>query len=82
MQDSKPVPRPDLDTNADLDAWLEQFRVLFYVMKMSHRQIAEIDHGYDPEHPDCWTVFSWEASIRERYPRVEWAGIYRKRPQA
>jgi len=72
MHDPEPVPRPDLDTNADFPAWLEQFRVLFYVLRMSHQQIAEIDYGFDPEHPDRWAVFSWEASIRQKFPRVEW----------
>ena len=72
MFDPEPSPRPDLDTNDDLEAWLEQFRVLFYVLKMTHRQIAEIDYGFDPEHPDRWCVFSGEHSIRETYPRMDW----------
>jgi hypothetical protein len=71
MLDPEPCPRPNLDTNGDLDAWLEQFRVLFYVLKMSPQQIAEIDYGFDPDDPERWAVLSWEHSIRTHYPRVE-----------
>mgnify|MGYP003612849041 CR=1 FL=1 len=71
MFDSEPTPRPDLDLNKDFEAWTEQFRVLFYVLKMSPDQIAQIDFGYDPDHPEAGGCFSWAHSIATRYPRCD-----------
>lgn len=70
MIDREPVARPGLDTNADFPAWAEQFRVLFYVLHMTPMQIAQIDFGLDPDHPEAWAVFSWAGSIERHYPRI------------
>lgn len=67
----EPVPRPDLATNGDFEAWAEQFHMLFYVLHMSPEQIAQIDFGFDPDHPDAWAVFSWAHSIRTGFPRID-----------
>lgn len=78
MHDPEPRPRPNLDTNGDAEAWAEQFRILAYVLKMTPMQIAQIDYGLDPDHPEAWAVFSWAAQIERRFPRLEgrpWLGV-------
>ncbi|KQT85568.1 hypothetical protein [Aurantimonas sp. Leaf443] len=78
MQDPEPRPRPDLDTNGDAEAWGEQFHLLAYVLKMSPMQIAQIDYGLDPDHPDAFAVFSWATQIERRYPILdEWGRAFR-----
>ena len=71
MLDPEPTPRPDLCLNKDFDAWAEQFRVLFYTLNMSPEQIAQIDFGFDPDHPEAWGCFSWAHSIATHYPRCD-----------
>lgn len=67
----EPVPRKNLFTRRDADAWAEQFHMLRYVLHMSPLQIAQIDYGLDPEHPDAWMPFSWAYEIEREFPRVE-----------
>lgn len=71
MIDPEPVPRPGLMTNGDADAWAEQYHLLRYVLRMTPEQIAQIDYGFDPEHPDAWVVASWAQSIRTGFPPVD-----------
>lgn len=71
MIDPEPVPRPHLFTNRDADAWAEQFHFLAYVLRMTPEQIAQIDYGFDPDHPDAWAVASWAHSIRTTFPLVD-----------
>jgi hypothetical protein len=66
-----PSPRRDLFTNKDADAWCEQFHLLFYVLRMSPTQIAQIDYGIDPEHPEARMVFSWAHEIEKIHSRVD-----------
>lgn len=74
------LPRKDLWTNKDADAWAEQFHMLFYVLHMTPEQIAQIDFGIDPEHPAArLVVFSWAYDIKRDFPRVEvhpWTGNF------
>ena len=69
--DSAPVPRPHLFTNGDNEAWCEQFRILFYVARLTPLQIAQIDYGLDPDHPDAWAAGAWAKEIAETFPRLE-----------
>lgn len=71
MMDPEPQPRPDLFTNMDAEAWEEQFHFLAYVLRMSPDQIAQIDYGFDPDHPDRWMVFSWAHEIRKNFPVLD-----------
>jgi hypothetical protein len=65
-------PRKNLWLKKDADAWAEQFHMLFYVLHMTPEQIAQIDFGIDPEHPDARiAVFSWVHDITRIFPRVE-----------
>ncbi|WP_095085303.1 hypothetical protein [Mesorhizobium sophorae] len=70
MNDHRPVPRPKLFTNGDADAWEEQFHLLFYVLGMDARQIAQIDQGFDPDDPDAWLAYPWEHEIERIFPFV------------
>ncbi|WP_208180044.1 hypothetical protein J4T85_019450 [Sinorhizobium medicae] len=76
----EPVPRKDLFTNRDADAWAEQFHMLRYVLHMSALQIAQIDYGMDPDHPDAWMVFSWAHNIDRQFPRVDVKALMRASP--
>lgn len=69
--DAAPVPRPNLFTNGDQEAWCEQFRILFYVARLTPMQIAQIDYGLDPDHADAWMAFLWAQEIAETFPRLE-----------
>jgi hypothetical protein len=71
MINPQPTPRPHLFTNRDFDAWAEQYRVLAYMLLMSPMQIAQIDFGLDPEHPEANAPFSWASEIRRIFPRQE-----------
>ena len=71
MHDPEPTPRPHLFTNKDADAWAEQFHFLAYVLRMTPEQVAQIDYGLDPDHPEAWAVFSWAGSIRRTFPPVD-----------
>ena len=71
MSIPEPAPRPNLFTNGDADAWAEQYLMLRYVLGMTPQQIAEIDYGLDPDHPDCWAVFSWVYEIDRVFPLVD-----------
>ncbi len=70
MIDGEPVPRRDLFTNKDADAWEEQFHMLFYMLHMSPAQIAQIDYGFDPDDPSAFAVFAWADEIHSTFPRV------------
>jgi hypothetical protein len=61
----------DLFTNGDADAWVEQFHMLFYVLHMSPAQIAQIDYGFAPDHPETFAVFIWADEIHSTFPRVD-----------
>jgi hypothetical protein len=83
MSRPEPVPRPNLFTNGDADAWAEQFHMLFYVLRMSPTQIAQIDYGLEPDHPEAFAVFSWAHDIDRTFPRVDVAAMIeavRRRP--
>lgn len=67
---SDPVPRPNLFTRGDEEAWTEQFHMLFYVLHMSPEQIAQIDYGLMPDHPEAFAVFPWAYEIDKIFPRV------------
>lgn len=71
MSASEPVPRPNLFSNADADAWAEQFHMLFYVLNFSPAQIAQIDYGLGPHHPHAYAVFSWADEINSTFPKVD-----------
>lgn len=71
MSIPEPAPRPNLFTNGDAEAWAEQYLMLRYVLRMKPQQIAEIDYGLDPDHPDCWAVFSWVYEINSIFPWVD-----------
>ncbi|MBZ9701596.1 MULTISPECIES: hypothetical protein [unclassified Mesorhizobium] len=70
MKDHRPVPRPNLFTVGDADAWEEQFHLLFYVLSMDAEQIAQIDHGFDPDDPDAWLACMWAREIERDHPFV------------
>lgn len=70
MNDTRPVPRKNLFTVGDADAWAEQFHLLFYVLGMDARQVAQIDHGFAPDDPDAWLAYSWEHDIARDFPYV------------
>lgn len=83
MIDGEPVPRPNLFSNGDAEAWEAQFHLLHYVLQMSPMQVAQIDYGLDPEHPDAWMVFSWAHEIGVTFPKVDVAAMIeaaRRRP--
>jgi hypothetical protein len=65
-----PAPRKNLFTVGDADAWAEQFHFLFYVLGMDAKQIAQIDHGFDPDDPNAWLAYSWEHDIECDFPYV------------
>lgn len=65
-------PRPHLWLNRDLDAWSENFRVLFYVLGMTYLQVAETDLGIDPDDPDRHDARFWAHQIENEYPRLAW----------
>ncbi|RFC69620.1 hypothetical protein [Mesorhizobium denitrificans] len=71
MIGGEPVPRRDLFSNKDADAWEEQFHMLFYVLHMSPDRIAEIDYGFDPDDPNAFLVCSWAYEIHSTFPRVD-----------
>lgn len=71
MIEPDPIPRRDLFTNKDADAWAEQFHMLFYVLHMSPAQVAQIDYGLDPTDPNAFAVFSWADEIHDTFPRVD-----------
>lgn len=75
MSASEPVPRPNLFTNGDAEAWEQQFHLLFYVLQMSPIQIAQIDYGLDPDHPYAFAVFSWADEIHSTFPRIDVAAM-------
>ncbi len=65
----EPIPRRNLFTNGDAEAWEVQVHMLRYVM--SPLQIAQIDYGIDPDHPDAWMAFSWAHGIELTFPRAD-----------
>ncbi|MGZ2439366.1 hypothetical protein [Sinorhizobium medicae] len=67
----EPIPRKNLYTIGDAEAWAAQFHMLRYVLRMSPMQIAQIDFGLDPDHPDAWTAFSWAHEIDGLFPPVD-----------
>ena len=71
MHDPEPTPRPDLFTNKDEEAWLEQFLLLRYTLRMSPERIAQIDYGLDPEHPYAWAAGAFWAG-RSRAATLGW----------
>ncbi len=76
MIEPQPIPRPKLHTNGDFDAWAEQFLFLAYVLRMSPLQIAQIDHGLDPDHPDAWAAGYWAHQIeRDFFPLINVKGL-------
>lgn len=79
MHDPEPTPRPDLFTNKDEEAWLEQFLLLRYTLRMSPERIAQIDYGLDPEHPDAWAAGAfWGREIARSHPWVEVRTLWQK----
>lgn len=81
MHDPEPVPRPDLFTNKDHDAWLEQFLFLRYTLHMPAERIAQIDYGLDPDHPEAPIAgLFWGSQIERDYPRLDLRQLWRKRP--
>lgn len=78
LQDPEPIPRPDLFLNKDAEAWREQFRFLRYTVRMTPERIAQIDYGFDPDHPEAWASGGWGAQIERLYPRVDVAQLWRK----
>jgi hypothetical protein len=75
MIDGEPVPRRNLFTNGDAEAWATQFHLLCYVLHMSPMQIAQIDYGLDPDHPDAFAVFSWAHEIQRTFPKIDVAAM-------
>ena len=69
MISSVPTPRPDLWTVRDEAAWLEQFFILRIVLGMTGTQIAQIDHGLDPDHPEAKFAAIWGVEIERTFPR-------------
>lgn len=82
MIEPEPIPRPDLFTNKDAEAWAEQFHMLAYVLRMTPEQIAQIDFGFAPEHPEAWAVFSWAGCIRREFPLVDARAMIRVAAEA
>ncbi|CAN7759122.1 hypothetical protein LJR257_006785 [Ensifer adhaerens] len=66
-----PIPRKNLFTNGDAEAWAVQFHTLRYVLHMSPMQIAQVDYGIDPDHPEAWMAFSWAYEIEHVFPCVD-----------
>lgn len=80
MQDPEPTPRPNLDTNGDEEAWLEQYLFLRYTVRMSPERIAQIDHGFDPDHPDATVCGDFRGAwIERRHPFVEVSRLWQKK---
>jgi hypothetical protein len=52
----------------DKEAWCEQLLLLRYTLRMTGMQIAQIDYGLDPIHPDATACFSWANEIERTYP--------------
>ena len=75
MIDTNPVPRPHLFSNRDADAWEEQLRVLLYVARLTPLQIAQVDYGLDPEHPEAGMALAWAHEIAKTFPRVDLGGF-------
>ena len=71
MIEQGPTPRRDLFSNKDADAWEQQFHLLFYVLRMSPAQIAQIDYGLDPTDPYAYAVFAWADEIHATFPRID-----------
>ncbi|HSI42010.1 MAG TPA: hypothetical protein VLA00_15820 [Xanthobacteraceae bacterium] len=69
MISSDPTPRPDLWTVKDEAAWLEQFFILRIVLGMTGTQIAQIDYGLDPGHPEAEFAAIWGNEIERTFPR-------------
>lgn len=78
MIEPDPVPRPYLFLRRDVEAWSRQFHLLFYVLRMTPMQIAQIDYGFDPDHPDAWLVFSWAREIERLHPFVDVGPMIRR----
>lgn len=38
---------------------------------MSPMQIAQVDYGIDPDHPEAWMAFSWAYEIEHVFPCVD-----------
>jgi hypothetical protein len=73
MIDPDPVPRPGLFTNGDNDAWTEQVLFLRTVLRMPFWQIAAIDYGILPEHPENEVIPFLERQYRQMF--AELAGL-------
>lgn len=72
MIDPEPVPRPNLFTNGDADAWAEQYHLLRYVLRMSPERIAQIDYGLEDDHPEAWAAaYFWGRKIARTFPWVD-----------
>lgn len=72
-----PVCRPGLFTNGDLADWVEQFHFLAYVLRMSAMQIAQIDLGYEPDHPDAQDAWFYAKQIERKFPLVQVEAMFR-----
>lgn len=82
MHDREPVPRPDLFTNKDEDAWLEQFLLLRYTLHMPVERIAQIDYGLDPDHPHAPVAGAfWGRHIEQQFPRLDLRYLWTKVPR-
>lgn len=71
MIDPEPIPRPGLFTNGDSEAWIEQVLFLRSVLRMPFWQIAAIDHGILPEHPDVEAIPFLELQYGRMFQELE-----------
>ncbi|MFW8583992.1 hypothetical protein ACOJBM_00700 [Rhizobium beringeri] len=42
--------------------------MLFYVLRMSPNQIAQIDYGFSPDDPQAWLASPWAREIERVHP--------------